>query len=423
MINNENMVPAIICDAHIVSQVAIIQELGKLKIPIYAISNSDKAVGFYSKYIFEKHICKSASHTEDYIRFIIKKLPKGVIFCSNDPNAEIIAKNKDKLINNGFKLIAPDKEIFDGIRNKDRLYITAKKIQIRVPKCYLIGSVDELLAIEKKFQYPFIIKATKLAGGVYRFVRNHEEIVDVYEKMRSLIESLEWKDRSSSLMVQEWIDQRDVKLWNFNGFAFKGNILSFSMGERVRTNISSEGIIGSTLLHGRTAFNEKIYKLNKIFVENTQFSGIFESEWSENNKTSETYLYDFNPRPSGNIRWAFKSGANLVGDYYRLANDLPLITPSPMKKNINYYKIFYEVNDFFKSNDNPNNSFNQRASILKENICAIMKYNKNAIDIFDINDPLPTIICLLKSNFIILFLKNIIKLFMSIVPNGLRLKK
>jgi len=409
---NNYQIPAIVCDAEKLSQVAIIQELGKLKIPIIAVSNKKKAIGFASRYIEEKIICEIPSYEEKYARFLVHCLPRGVIFYSNDANTENIANNKNTLLKEGFGLLISDSSILKRVIEKDNLYSTGLECSVRVPKSFVVSSYSNLMEVASKVGFPLILKATNLAGGVYRLARRQQELDIIFEEMRKTINSEIWRHRKARLIVQEWIPQQNIRLWNFNACVVGGEIISYSMGERIRTNIFQDGGVGSTLMYGISKYNESILKENRKILKHLKYDGIVETEWSENVMSPEmTYLYDFNPRPSGNIRWAFQSGVSFVEDYYRVCLGLPLSNRSEMKEGVKYFKIFYHDNDFLKAIENPGLSFRKRISVLKEDIIALLSYRRHAIDVLDVKDLGPTMIA--SRNLPILFLKGIIRLILS----------
>lgn len=404
---------AIVCDAEKISQIAIIQELGRLQIPIIAISAQRDAVGFASKYVRQKISCDISSYQEEYITYLKDNLPRGVIFCSNDANAENIAKHKSMLLDQGFKVLISDSCVLEQVIQKDQLFKTAMQCSIKVPKCFGLSSLSQIFDLRSEFEFPFIIKATNLAGGVYRFVNDPGRINKVYDEMNAIINSGTWRHRKAHLMIQEWIPQKNVKLWNFNALARGGEIVSFSMGERKRTNIFPDGSMGSTLLLGETHHNASIFKANQALLRYLKYDGIMETEWSENPDCSDmTYLYDFNPRPSGNIRWVFQSGVSFVEQYYQICLGLPISVSSGMKEGVKYYKIFHHDNDFLKALENPQFSYPQKVSVLKENIMALLTYQRHAIDILDVKDLGPTLRA--SRDLPVLFLKAIIRLILSI---------
>jgi len=213
-----------------------------------------------------------------------------------------------------------------------------------------------------------------------------------FQRMQVRIHSAEWQHRRSRLMVQEWIPQTNTILWNFNACVSYGEIAGFSMGRRIRTDRHRDGSIGSTLLYGITAFHPGIFEANERLLHHLRFDGIMESEWSENGlDPAALYLYDFNPRPSGNLRWTLKSGVPVVRQYYRLSLGLPLDGRPRMKPGVKYFKIICRQNDFVESLENPAFSAVDRACVFWQNALALTRPGKHAIDILDPSDLGPTL--------------------------------
>jgi predicted ATP-grasp superfamily ATP-dependent carboligase len=423
--------PAIVCDSQNLSQIAIIQELGKHNIPVIAISDTENAIGNASKYIIKKYIWDVPSYSEEYIQKMIDCLERGVIFYSNDPNVENISDHKQKLISSGFKVIVADRCILDRVIKKENLYITAQECSVKVPKTSVIHSYDDLLKKTLEIEFPFILKANNFAGGIYCFVSNKYELQDRYKIMQQQVDDkINLTSRPSSLLIQEWIPQDNIELWNLSAFVQDGDIISYSMGKRIRTNFRNDGTIGSTLLHGATKYNKMIFENNSRLFKHLNYDGLVETEWSLDIVTNEIYLYDFNPRPSGNIRWALNSGLN-INQFYRFAINIESMRtshnkitqdkqdedcngknlPLTMCQNIKYYKIFYEVNDFVIAVDNPKLSFWQKVFILAENLSALLHLKSNVIDILDIHDLNPTLRASKRLPYLII--KGVIKLFLK----------
>ena len=432
--------PAIVCDAQNLSQVAIIQELGKYKIPIISIADTGHAIGNASKYISKKYNWSVPSYSEEYIHNIITYLERGVIFYSNDPNTENISEHKQKLLSSGFKVIVADRSILNTVINKENLYISTQECSVKVPKTAVVHTYEDLLFKSSEINYPFILKANNFAGGIYTLVTNKAEVQYCYKMMREKVDdkiNLTW--RQSSLLIQEWIPQDNLVLWNFSAIVLNGEIKSYSMGRRIRTNLRKDGTIGSTLMHGETEYNKMIFENNKRLFRHLTYEGFVETEWSIDKVTHEIYLYDFNPRPSGNIRWALNSGLDIYQFYSIAINNAKtdsshediksheqvdcsneINTSIKMIQNVKYYKIFYEVNDFTVAVSNPKLTYHQKFLVLAENIFAICQYKKNVIDILDSNDLKPTIIASKKVPYI--YIKSLIKLILSMLLSYLPAK-
>jgi predicted ATP-grasp superfamily ATP-dependent carboligase len=381
--------PAIVCDAEKLSQIAIIQELGRHHIPVIALSSTSAAFGFASKYLFRRILSPVESHDPKYIDFLISSVPPGVLFYSNDANAEITSRYHCALQSAGFPLLISDINTLERVIEKDRLYQAALECGISVPECSFVSSADELLDKLSQFGLPAIVKATNLAGGVYRLIESEEHALSAFQEMRELVASEPYRHRSTRLMVQRWIPQASMRLWNFNGCVKSGEIVSFTIGERIRSDVFPDGRLGSMLLFGRTAYNEHIHQVNRRLLEHLRFDGIMETEWSEST-TGQTFLYDFNPRPSGNIRWSFKSGVSLALQYYRLALGLSP-EPQSMRTGVVYAKIFYRCSDPIEALTNSRLTLRQKMSVIKDDLLAVLGCHRHSVDVLDLADLGPTI--------------------------------
>ena len=387
----EYRTPAIVCDADKLSQVAIIQELGRLGIPVIALSANASALGFASKYVSQRIVCPVPSYDRQYLEFLLSSVPHGVLFYSNDANAENIARGRGRLVSAGFALLISDIDTLERVIDKDRLYTTGKECGISVPECAFVWTIGEAKDKVEEYGLPVIVKATNLAGGVYRLVEDRSAIATVFREMSEIVSSEDHRHRRARLMVQRWIPQANTRLWNFNACVKGGEIVSFSMGERIRSDIYPDGRLGSILLFGRTNYNERIHALNRRLLEHLRFDGIVETEWSESNsEASSTYLYDFNPRPSGNIRWTFKSGVSLAKQYYSLALGLD---PEPQKMRIGvaYAKVFYRWSDPIEALDSSRLTLGQKVSALKDDLWAVLGCHHHAVDVLELADLRPTI--------------------------------
>jgi predicted ATP-grasp superfamily ATP-dependent carboligase len=388
---SRGITPAVVCDAGKLSQVALIQELGRLRIPVIALSESESAIGFGSRYVKQKLVHEEPSHDPAFVRFLLSNVPRGVIFYSNDANTQNLALHQDLLRDSGFSLFVSDPDTLERVISKDKLYQTGSECGVSVPRSELISSAEELADKITTYSMPAILKATNLAGGIYRFIPTRECAHDVFRQMMDVIGGAGMRHRNAQLMIQQWVSQDYVELWNFNAIVRGGEIVSFCMGKRVRTDRRADGTVGSVLLFGESEYNGKIFEQNRRLFRHIKFDGLVETEWSTRaDGAGDTYLYDFNPRPSGNIRWSFRSGASLAEDYYRLALGL---APSsrPMKTGTKYVKLFCRESDLLYVLGNRKLSGSERIKALSEDLIVLLGCRHHAVDILDLRDPGPTL--------------------------------
>lgn len=382
--------PAIVCDAEKLSQVAIIQELGRSGIPVIALADTPAALGFASRYVSRRILSSIPSYDPEYINFLQSSVPRGVLFYSNDANTENIARYRHTLRAADFSLLISDSSTLERVIDKNRLYATGLECGVSVPQCAFVSSVDEVKDKIAEYGLPVIVKATNLAGGVYRLIDSTASAADVFREMSEIVAGEDHRHRSARLMVQRWIPQAGTRLWNFNACVKAGEIIAFAMGERIRSDVYPDGRLGSILLFGKTMYNERIRELNSRLLQHLRFDGIMETEWSESTGKPETFLYDFNPRPSGNIRWSFQSGVSLAVQYYRLALGLPP-QPQTMRTGVAYAKVFYRSSDPIEALTNWRLPFTRKLAILKDDLLALVRCRSHAVDILDVADLGPTV--------------------------------
>jgi predicted ATP-grasp superfamily ATP-dependent carboligase len=385
-----NLTPAIVCDADKLSQIAVIQELGRLRIPVIAIASAPDAIGFASKYVTERIVCSVPSHDDAYVGYLQGLRQRGVIFYSNDASAENISRHREQLIADRFSIFVADIGTLKRVIQKEHLYETALECGIAVPKCVRVETVKELRSVLPAFHFPVILKSTNLAGGIYERIDTLEDAPAVLRRMRAVVGSEGFRHRQAGLMVQQWIPQQDMTLWNFNACAKGGEIIAFSMGRRIRTDVRADGTLGSILLFGRTEFDSAIHAANETLLRHLKFDGVVETEWSKSSNGSDIYLYDFNPRFSGNIRWTFSAGVSLAGLVYRIALG-QRFSEQHMKTGINYAKVLYRQNDLLEAFGNRNYSKRQKIAVLKDDLLTLLRCKQHAVDILDLSDLRPTI--------------------------------
>lgn len=381
---------AIIIDADKLCQIAIIQDLGRRGIPIVAIAANASAIGFRSRYVGRRIISPVPSHDVAYADFLLDEVPRGVLYYSNDAAAEMMARNRRILSDGGFSFLVSGPEVLEKLANKEQLYITASECGVRVPNSRLVA-VSEAAQGAAAVGFPCILKSTNLAGGVYEPVASADAVEPAVRRMQAAISGADWRHRRANLMVQEWIPQDDTTLWNFNALVKNGEIVSFSMGTRIRTDIRRDGAIGSMLLYGRTGYHPDVHEANRRLLRHVRYDGIMETEWSQSRSDPKSlYLYDFNPRPSGNFRWTLKSGVPMALQYYQLSLGRIVTGNRAMNSGVPYFKIVTRQNDFLWALKNPRLSAFDKTRVLAQNLRALLRPGRNAIDIFDPGDPGPT---------------------------------
>ncbi|MBN8730163.1 MAG: hypothetical protein J0L64_06440 [Acidobacteria bacterium] len=356
-----------------------------------ALSPDPHAAGLASKFATQALTLPLMSHEEEHVGVLLEKAPRGVIFPSNDANVQNLARHAEILAEAGFHFYAPSSAALDGLINKDSLCATCAECGVRTPRSTLVRTEDDLAHAAERFAYPLLLKPTNLAGGVYRLVPERSKLREQYQELRSLLLTAPYRHRKAGIMVQEWIPQESAELWNITGCVADGEITCAAMGRRLRTERRRDGTTGSALLHGVSAYDEEIYGLTQKLLRHVRYRGLVECEWSKSIADGGgTVLYDVNPRPSGNIRWALGSGAPLVEHYYRLALGLEPSRGPVMQEGIEYFKVIWAQTDIGGALENPAYSPLDVVRVGLQNVRAMLPFSRAVVDVWDTRDAGPT---------------------------------
>lgn len=381
--------PAIVCEAEILSAISTIQSLGKLGVPVFAISSDKDAVGFASRYVSKKFHSNICCGTADFADYLIKNIPPGVIFCGSDSNAEVIAKNKSKLVEHGFLLTVPDYDTMLTLYDKHQLHLFSSRIGIKTPRSVLLKSVDDLEGELEDVSQEQILKPTKGAGGHYYRLGKAADPAEIYKKLSIEIRSPEYEHQSSQIMLQEYVDFKG-KLWNYNGLYQNGELIADFSGLRLRTPEKQDGSLQSSLLHGVSKKNNMLSVLNHKLFKAITYSGLVETEWLVDESAGKYVLFDVNPRLAGNISWSIKGGVDLPCMYYRLTIGENIDSTVQQKEGVTYHKLFWNKIDLLEACCGRSSSNESLLVIIASNLKALLSPRNSAIDVLSYKDLGPT---------------------------------
>lgn len=303
------------CDVRVME--GIIRSLGKRKIPIIGLSTKKNCSAFYSKYITKKMISPPSRDENQFIEFLIKSVPKGVLFASDDHTAILFSEKREILDRKGFLINFPSKATLLMGFDKWLCYLQALKIGIPCAYTRLIENREDLDDMSRSMQYPFIIKATTLAGGNYIRVQRPEEVIQAFTQMESLILSKENRLLHPKLIAQEWLDYDMEDIWCVEAYYDRyGNARGFFPIKKIRTVMYRGGTYGSRLYAGESFPNEEIVSLTRKLLDGLEWKGFAHLDWVYCKKKNQYYLTEINPRLPGFSFFPSQAGFEMAYYYY-----------------------------------------------------------------------------------------------------------
>ncbi len=189
-----------------------------------------------------------------------------------------------------IRLCLPSLENFE-LRNKNRLDALSKQLHIKHPKTFEISNIQELEACAKETGFPLMVK-----GNYYKayMAYNLDSAIENFYKI-----SNEW---GFPVLVQEVVTGEELNLVGVGDG--KGELKGAVAIKKLTTTDIGKIWTGVTLQ------NEKLMKIARDFVADTQWRGPFELECIMAN-SGDIYLIEINPRFPAWVYFATEIGINL----------------------------------------------------------------------------------------------------------------
>jgi len=181
-----------------VLQLPAIKKAKEMGLEVAVADYDTKAIGI--EYA-DKYYNASTMDEDAVLRAAEDYRPDGIMTLATDMPMRGVAKTSDKL-----HLHSIDYETAVKATDKYDMIKAFKEYYVPSPWYYLVGSFDELKALEGKLEYPCIMKPTDNAGshGVVK-VESFEELLKSYEYSHE-------SSRHGNVIVEEYLDGPEVSV-------------------------------------------------------------------------------------------------------------------------------------------------------------------------------------------------------------------
>lgn len=221
MNNVHGEVPAIVLGCHKIG-LGIIRALGEKNVPVVGVYYNDSDMGYVSKYISSRHRAPNPDMDADgFVSFLIDLASQwagAVLIPSDDATLIPVSRRKD-LLNNYYRVAAPDWEVTRTCIDKRHTYALAERIGVPAPRTAVVNKLEEARDFISVTGFPCLLKPS--VGHIFfehfrkkmLFIENIAEL----EKAFRIIEKLDMK-----MMLQEFIPGDDTHGVNYNSFFVAG---------------------------------------------------------------------------------------------------------------------------------------------------------------------------------------------------------
>jgi predicted ATP-grasp superfamily ATP-dependent carboligase len=332
-------VPAILPDSEIRAMQGAAISLGSKGIPVVCLSNDSRCLTFKSGLVKKKIISPPTAAGDVFIDFLVREVPRGVLYPSTDGCALLFSQHLERLTKEGFSLnLLPEKRLVEGF-DKWKCYENAMAVDIPCPYSKLITCDDDVDEIKEKIGYPFIFKATRLAGGNYIKVNHRDEVSTAYENIKKLINNEENRFLNPKLIAQRWLEYDMEDIWCSESYYNKSHSpVGFLTIRKDRTVVYPDGSYGSRLYAGECVHNDELSKLTEKLLNSLSWKGFAHLDWIYSKEERKFYLMEINPRLPGFSILPYKVGFDMAYYYYCDMLDINI-----EKGNIEYSTLYFEA--------------------------------------------------------------------------------
>ena len=304
----------LITNADYKNALAVVRSLGKKGINITAASHKPLPVSFYSKYCNKRR--SYYPPTENHKKFvgsllnIVKEDRIEVLFPIGVDTTLPVSYFKEKFLPY-TKVPIADYNILVKAHDKSLTLPIAKDIGIPIPETYYPESLEEVIEISEKIEYPTIIKRRKGSGvddGV-RLARSKDDLVKKYKEIES-IPSDSLINEQKHPLIQEYIpgEIRDVNVL-FN----KGKPRAALAQRRIWT-LPPDG--GPGILN-ETINDPSLIDLSLKIMKEIKWHGLAQVEFKLDSN-GKPRLMEINPKFWGTLELSIKAGIDFPRLLYEM---------------------------------------------------------------------------------------------------------
>jgi D-aspartate ligase len=309
--------PVVILGAVAHDGLGIARSLGRLGVPVYAISANRFAPVFFSRYCRGQFLwdidTAPIQDTVFYLAALSRKLDphRPILIPTSDDAAIFVADNRGALAA-WFKFPNQSCELVHSLCSKRQMYYLAKGFNVSTAETIFPESSADVAEFAKHAVFPVVLKGV---DGTRLFKRTGNKMYIVWQKteLLELYSSVE-EPQSPNLMIQEYIPSGDDTVWMFNGYFNESSdcLVGFT-GKKIR---QCPAYRGCTSL-GICLKNEIVQKITTGFMKAIGYRGVLDIGFKYDARDNTYKVLDINPRIGATFRlFVADNGMDVARAFY-----------------------------------------------------------------------------------------------------------
>ncbi|KPI20846.1 hypothetical protein OK074_7523 [Actinobacteria bacterium OK074] len=294
--------------------VGAIRSLGRLGVPMYAITEDAYTPAAVSRYLRRAFVWPTTG-TEDPERLVEGLLRIGrrigrptVLVPTDEEAAVLIAEHQDILADQGrFLFPRVDPALPRRLASKQGLHELCVEHGIPSPSAAFPASYDDVVAFAEKARFPVVAKNREA------FVRRRRPAVNGTTKIATrqglLTLARDWGE-PPGVILQEYLPREDAEDWIVHAvFDADSAPLAMFTGVKVRSWPPHAGMTANAYV----VDNPELSDLAARFIKQIGFTGIIDLDLRFDRRDGQYKLLDFNPRMGAQFRlFESESGVDVV---------------------------------------------------------------------------------------------------------------
>ncbi|MEU1943863.1 ATP-grasp domain-containing protein [Streptomyces sp. NPDC020125] len=291
--------------------VGAIRSLGRLGVPMYAVTEDRWTPAALSRYLARAFIWPTTG-SERPERLVEGLLRIGraigrpaVLLPTDEEAAVLIAEHADRLAGEGgFLFPRAEPELPRRLASKRGLHELCVKHGVPTPEAAFPDTYADVKAFAASARFPVVAKNREAferrkkpaVGGTTR-IEGPRELMELARR---------WGPRPG-VVLQEYLPREDAEDWIVHGyFDSRSTPLAMFTGVKVRSWPPHAGMTACAY----AVANEELARMAAQFVQRIGFSGIVDLDWRLDRRDGRYKLLDFNPRMGAQFR-LFESAARI----------------------------------------------------------------------------------------------------------------
>lgn len=318
MAHDRQQIPAIIFGDYITA-FGVIRGLRKHKVPIYLVSKTGNGIATKSKYI--KGVAALNPHHENFVDdlnawFDAEIGEEAVLMIAGDDHYLDVLSRARGTLRPEMRFTFPEWDAVKKLRKKSCCYEIAEKLNIPMPRTFLVRSIEELREILKhkksEFKYPLFLKAEDSSSlladygtkGVVCY--KDEEVLESYKKYDGFY---------GELLLQEHMIAEEEKIM---AVLMSVNANGDPTGLLINKKVRAEAEFLSSALSA-SSWSDDLLQYSLRIVKEIGYCGYAGVQFKLDERDGEYKFLEINGRFSLSNSLALRCGINLVYLIYQEA--------------------------------------------------------------------------------------------------------